>query len=80
MENPHGMLVSLELPGNIIVWLRCQCQVILAVKQSVSFYNHGEDRKERIRSDANAERETVFKDKRCELIKKKKKSADQTPI
>lgn len=65
------MLVSLELPGNSKVWLRCQCQVIFAVKQSVSFYNHGEDRKERIRPDANAEAETVFKDVRCELVKKR---------
>lgn len=73
MENPHGMLVSLELPGNIIVWLRCQCQVILAVKQSVSFYNHGEDRKERIRSDANAERERRFsKTSGASSLKKKK--------
>lgn len=63
------MLVSLELPGNIKVWLRCQCQVIFAVKQSVSFYNHGEDRKERICPDANVETKTVFKDKRCELVK-----------
>lgn len=64
------MLVSLELPGNIKVWLRCQCQVIFAVKQSVSFYNHGEDRKERICPDANTEIEMVFKDKWCELVKK----------
>lgn len=63
------MLVSLELPGNMKVWLRCQRQVIFAVKESVSFYNHGGDRMERIRSDANAE--TVFKDKRWELVKKR---------
>lgn len=54
-----GMLVSLELPGNTKVWLGCQCQVIIAVKQSVSFYNHGEDRKERIRTETGR----LFKDK-----------------
>lgn len=64
------MLVSLELPGNIKVWLGCQCQVIIAVKQSVSFYNHSEDRRKRIHIDANMETKTDFKDKSCELVKK----------
>lgn len=71
------MLVLLELPGNIKVWLRCQCQVIFAVKQSVSFYNHNEDRKERICPDANAEIEMVFKTSGASSLKK---STAQTPI
>lgn len=39
--------VSLELPGNQKVWLEPRCQVIIAVKQSVSFYNYSEDREKR---------------------------------
>lgn len=50
-------MVSLELPGNIKVRLGCQCRVIIAVKQSVSFYNRHKDRKKRIAHDANMETE-----------------------
>lgn len=37
-------LVLLELLGNLKLWLESHCQVIIAVKQSVSFYNYSEDR------------------------------------
>lgn len=37
-------MVVLELPGNLKVWLESLRQVIIAVKQSVSFYNHSEVR------------------------------------
>lgn len=57
-------MVSLELPGNIKVRLGCQCRVIIAVKNIVSFYNHHKDRKKIIFRNANIETELVFKDKR----------------
>lgn len=38
------LLVSLELPGNLKVWLKSHCQVIIAGKQSVAFYNYSEGR------------------------------------
>lgn len=47
-RNVHIRLpVSLELPGNLKVWLESHCQVIIAVKQSVSFYNYSEAREKR---------------------------------
>lgn len=57
--------VSLELPGNLKVWLETHCQVIIAVKQSVSFYNDRRKKREiQHKATKRTEKRDRFKDMR----------------